>query len=76
MCWRCCWRASVTIARGRRCGALSGADAEILLLKYGERWSYREIAERLGITEKAVDARLLRAEARLRHELAELGIDG
>ncbi len=55
---------------------LPGADAEILLLKYGDRWSYRQIAERLGITEKAVDARLLRAKARLRHELAELGIDG
>lgn len=55
---------------------LSGADAEILLLKYNERWSYRQIAGRLGITEKAVDARLLRARARLRHALIELGIEG
>lgn len=55
---------------------LSGSDAEILLLKYGERWSYRQIAEHLGITEKAVDARLLRARARLRQELIALGIDG
>ena len=54
---------------------LPGGDAEILLLKYGERWSYRQIAERLGITEKAVDARLLRARARLRQELIDLGID-
>jgi RNA polymerase sigma-70 factor (ECF subfamily) len=54
---------------------LPGADAEILLLKYGERWSYRQIAERLGITEKAVDARLLRARSRLRSQLHELGID-
>jgi RNA polymerase sigma-70 factor (ECF subfamily) len=51
-------------------------DAEILLLKYGERWSYRQIAERLGVTEKAVDSRLLRARAQLREELARLGIEG
>lgn len=56
-------------------GRLRGAEAEILLLKYGERWSYRRIAERLGITEKAVDARLARARNRLRSELASLGID-
>lgn len=54
---------------------LPGRDAEILLLKYGERWSYRQIAERLGISEKAVDARLLRARKRLRKELNALGID-
>lgn len=53
---------------------LAGRDAEILLLKYGERWTYREIAERLGISEKAVDSRLVRARARLRHELLTLGI--
>jgi RNA polymerase sigma-70 factor (ECF subfamily) len=54
---------------------LSGADAEILLLKYGERWTYRQIAQRLGISEKAVDARLTRARARLRQELLALGIN-
>jgi RNA polymerase sigma-70 factor (ECF subfamily) len=54
---------------------LPGGDAEILLLKYAERWSYRQIAEHLGITEKAVDARLLRARTRLRQELVELGMD-
>ncbi len=55
---------------------LDGADIEVLMLKYGERWSYRQIAERLGITEKAVDARLSRARARLRHELIAAGIEG
>ncbi|MGE5191362.1 MAG: RNA polymerase sigma factor [Deltaproteobacteria bacterium] len=55
---------------------LDGADVEVLMLKYGERWSYRQIAERLGITEKAVDARLSRARARLRHELLASGIEG
>jgi RNA polymerase sigma-70 factor (ECF subfamily) len=55
---------------------LAGRDAEVLLLKYGERWSYRQIAERLGITEKAVDTRLVRARERLRAELIRQGIDG
>ena len=55
---------------------LEGPDVEVLMLKYGERWSYRQIAERLGISEKAVDARLSRARARLRHELLASGIEG
>jgi RNA polymerase sigma factor (sigma-70 family) len=54
---------------------LAPRDAEILLLKYGERWSYRQIAGHLGITEKAVDNRLLRAREQLRRELLALGID-
>jgi RNA polymerase sigma-70 factor (ECF subfamily) len=55
---------------------LAPRDAEILQLKYGERWSYRQLAGHLGITEKAVDCRLLRARAQLRSELARLGIWG
>ena len=31
-------------------------DAEILLLKYTEDWSYRQLAERLGVSEAAVEA--------------------
>lgn len=31
--------------------AIPGKDAEILLLKYSENWSYRQIAEHLGVTE-------------------------
>ena len=45
-------------------------DAEMLLLKYQEDWSYRQIARRLGISESAVEARLHRARARLRSQLA------
>jgi RNA polymerase sigma-70 factor (ECF subfamily) len=55
---------------------LAPRDSEILLLKYGERWTYRQIAAHLAITEKAVDSRLLRAREQLRRELAVLGIDG
>jgi RNA polymerase sigma-70 factor (ECF subfamily) len=49
---------------------LPGRDAEILLLKYTENWSYRELAERLGIAESAVESRLHRARERLRQALA------
>jgi RNA polymerase sigma factor (sigma-70 family) len=51
-------------------GRLAGRDAEILLLKYHERWSYRQIAKVLGISESAADARVFRARERLRRELA------
>lgn len=45
-------------------------DRELLVLKYTEEWSYRDLAARLGVTESAVEARLHRARARLRTELA------
>lgn len=45
-------------------------DRELLVLKYTEDWSYRDLAARLGVTESAVEARLHRARARLRSELA------
>lgn len=51
-------------------------EAEILLLKYTEEWSYRELAAHLGISESAVEARLHRARARLRNELAACQFDG
>lgn len=44
-------------------------DAEILLLKYTEQWSYREISERMGVSTSAVEARLHRARQRLRERL-------
>lgn len=47
-------------------------DAELLLLKYTEDWSYRDLAERLGMTVSAVEARLHRARGRMREELARL----
>lgn len=53
---------------------LEPRDREILILKYEERMTYRSIAERLGITEKAVDRRLSRARQRLRSELQNIGM--
>jgi RNA polymerase sigma-70 factor (ECF subfamily) len=47
-------------------------DAEILLLKYTEDWSYRQLAERLGLSESAVEARLHRARQKMRSVLAKI----
>jgi len=49
-------------------------DSEILLLKYNEDWSYQELADHLGISHSAVEARLHRARQRLRDEL-EKGLE-
>src|SRR5262245_31862761 len=51
-------------------------DAEILLLKYTEDWSYRDLAAHLGISESAVETRLHRARGRLRSELTALNVMG
>jgi RNA polymerase sigma-70 factor (ECF subfamily) len=49
---------------------LAARDAEILLLKYTEGFSYRDLAARLGVGEAAIEARLHRARAKLRDALA------
>ena len=54
--------------------SLKGRDAEILLLKYTENWSYKEIAEQLGISQSAVESRLHRARARLRERLTAMNV--
>ena len=48
---------------------LPSRDAEILMLKYTQQWSYKELAEHLDISESAVEARLHRARKRLRNQL-------
>ncbi len=55
-------------------GRLPKKDAEILLLKYTEDWSYRDLVEHLGISESAVEARLHRARQKLRKELTALEV--
>jgi RNA polymerase sigma-70 factor (ECF subfamily) len=47
-------------------------DAEILLLKYSEDWTYRQLAEHMGVSPSAVEARLHRARGRLRSALGRL----
>ena len=56
----------------RALGRLPQRDAEILLLKYTEDWSYRELAEHLGLTTSAVEARLHRARQKMRRALAKV----
>lgn len=58
----------------RALSQLPRRDAEILLLKYTENWSYHQIAAHLGIGHSAVEARLHRARARMRKELAALEV--
>jgi RNA polymerase sigma-70 factor (ECF subfamily) len=53
---------------------LPSRDAEILMLKYTEDWSYKALAQHLGISESAIETRLHRARQRLRTELAALDV--
>jgi RNA polymerase sigma-70 factor (ECF subfamily) len=55
-------------------GKLPARDAEILLLKYTENWSCRDLANHLGQTEAAIESRLHRARGRLRDELTGLSV--
>jgi RNA polymerase sigma-70 factor (ECF subfamily) len=54
---------------------LAPKDAEILLLKYSENWSYRQISEHLGLSLSAVEGRLHRARQRMRTELTAMNFD-
>jgi RNA polymerase sigma factor (sigma-70 family) len=47
-------------------------DAEIVLLKYTEDWSYQQLAEHLGMSISAVEARLHRARKKMRQALHKL----
>ena len=49
---------------------LPSKEAELLVLKYTEDWSYRELAAHLGLSESAVESRLTRARSRLREHLS------
>jgi len=53
-------------------GTLPRRDAELVLLKYTEDWSYQQIAEHLGLTVSAVEARLHRARQKMRQALCKL----
>ena len=53
---------------------LPGRDAELLMLKYNENWSYHQIADHIGISHSAVEARLHRARGRLRKQLVAMNV--
>jgi len=48
---------------------LDELDRQILMLKYSEDWTYRELAEHLGVKEDTVEYRLTKARKRLRKQL-------
>jgi RNA polymerase sigma-70 factor (ECF subfamily) len=48
---------------------LNDGDREILMLKFTEHWSYRQLADHLGISIRAVEHRLLKARKKLRNLL-------
>ncbi len=53
----------------RALAELSELDRQILLLKYTENWSYRQLAEHLGVREDTVEYRLLKARKNLKQQL-------
>ncbi len=53
---------------------LNPRDAEILMLKYTEDWTYQQIAERLETTESAVESRLHRARKKMRSVMSSLNV--
>ena len=56
-------------------GRLPPRDAELLMFKYAETLSAREIAERVGVALATIETRLHRARGRLRAELAGLAAE-
>lgn len=55
-------------------GDLPRQAQEILLLKYTQGWTCRQLAEHLGVKEKTVEYRLLKARQALRASLCRRGI--
>ena len=50
---------------------LSEIDRQVLMLKYTEGWSYRELADHLGVREDTIEYRLLKARKNLRRLLRQ-----
>lgn len=48
---------------------LDDSDRQLLLLKYTENWGYRELAEKLGVSVKTIEYRLLRAREAMRQQI-------
>ena len=53
---------------------LNPKEAELLLLKYTQDWTYKQIAEHLGTSESAVESRLHRARKSLRQRMIALNV--
>ncbi len=57
-------------------GELPEIDRQILMLKYAEGWSYKELASHLGVQEDTIEYRLLRARKNLRRLLIRFDDEG
>lgn len=55
---------------------LNDIDRQVLMLKYTEGWTYRQIADHLGVNEDTIEYRLLRARKNLRQSLRRFGEEG
>jgi RNA polymerase sigma-70 factor (ECF subfamily) len=51
--------------------ALSETERRLLVARYREHRSVRELAQELGVTEKALESRLFRLRSQLRRRLME-----
>jgi RNA polymerase sigma-70 factor (ECF subfamily) len=50
---------------------LENTEREILMLKFTENWTYQQLADRLGISARAVEHRLMKAKNKLRRLLIQ-----
>jgi RNA polymerase sigma-70 factor (ECF subfamily) len=57
-------------------GKLPEIERQILMLKYAEGWSYKELAGHLGVQEDTIEYRLLRARKNLRRLLVRFDDEG
>ena len=57
-------------------GELPEIERQILMLKYAEGWSYKELASHLGVQEDTIEYRLLRARKNLRRLLVRFDDEG
>jgi len=56
--------------------ALNDLDRQILMLKYSEGWTYRQLSEHLGVKEDTVEYRLMKARKNLRRHLRQYAEEG
>lgn len=52
---------------------LDELDRQVLMLKYVEGWTYRQLAEMLGVSEDTIEYRLLKSRKRLKTLLQQQG---
>ena len=57
-------------------GELPEIERQILMLKYAEGWSYKELASHLGVQEDTIEYRLLRARKNFRRLLVRFDDEG